>query len=178
MVPGSSPASPDDQAFLRVYDRLRRCAQLALAGEKAGVSVEATDLANIAYVRLRAAPATPAADDEAFYRRAAAVIRHILVDRARARAARKRGGGQARVPLADLPADTDSDDDRLVALDAALAKLERVDPRAAELVQLRYFAGLTQPEAAARLGVSLSTAEADWRRAKAWLAAETAGENH
>ena len=177
MTPEPSPLTAD-QAFLRVYDRLRRCAALALAGEKGGQSVEATDLVHLAYQRIRPT-ASAKWDSESFFKAAAGAIRRILIDRARHKNAQKRGGGRTRVPLGDadlaVHETIGENDDRLLALDTALMKLATVDPRAAELVQLRFFGGLTVEEAARTLGVSRATVENDWSRTREWLLREMRG---
>jgi RNA polymerase sigma factor (TIGR02999 family) len=97
-------------------------------------------------------------------------MRRILIDRARHKQTRKAGGGHLRLDLEGIePALGEGDDDRLLALDEALGRLEAEDPRKAELVKLRFFAGLTSEQAAAALGVSTSTAEKDWAYARSWL---------
>ena len=97
-------------------------------------------------------------------------MRRILIDRARHKQTRKAGGGRRRLDLDDVePALEEGDGDRLLALDEALRQLEAEDPRKAELVKLRFFAGLTAAQAAAALGVSTSTAEKDWAYARSWL---------
>jgi RNA polymerase sigma factor (TIGR02999 family) len=97
-------------------------------------------------------------------------MRRILVDKARRKQSRKAGGGRRRIDLDDLePALEEGDSDRLLALDEALQRLEAEDLRKAKLVKLRFFAGLTAEQAAAALGVSISTAEKDWAYARSWL---------
>ena len=105
-----------------------------------------------------------------FFAAAAEAMRRILIDRARRKQTRKAGGGRRRLDLDDIePALEVEDGDRLLALDEALRQLEVEDPRKAELVKLRFFAGLTAEQAAAALGVSTSTAEKDWAYARSWL---------
>ena len=116
----------------------------------------------------RPRPLPPAGTDRD--KPAAEAMRRILVDRARHKQTRKAGGGRRRVDLDDIePALEEENDDRLLALDEALRQLEVEDPRKAELVKLRFFAGLTAEQAAAALGVSTSTAEKDWAYARSWL---------
>jgi RNA polymerase sigma factor (TIGR02999 family) len=109
-----------------------------------------------------------------FFAAAAEAMRRILIDRARHKQTRKAGGGRRRLDLDAIePALEDGNGDRLLALDEALRRLEAEDPRKAELVKLRFFAGLTAEQAAAALGVSTSTAEKDWAYARSWLRVAT-----
>jgi len=157
-----------------VYDQLRRLAALKLAREKPGQTLDATALVHEAYLRLVDQEAPPSFRDRGHFLAAAAVaMRRILIDNARAKQARKRGGGQARQPLEDIPAPLP--DEELLALDEALHKLAEQDPVKAQLVELRYFAGLTGDQAAAVLGISPSTADRHWAYARAWLQAEVRG---
>jgi RNA polymerase sigma factor (TIGR02999 family) len=154
-----------------VYDELRKLAAARMTGEAPGQTLQATALVHEAYLRL--------VGDQRFDHRghffaaAAEAMRRILVDQARKRSSEKRGGGRRRVDLADAgallaaPADHAADD--LLALDEALAAFEVEDPARARLVKLRYFAGLSIPEAAAALGVSPATAKRQWVYARAWL---------
>jgi RNA polymerase sigma factor (TIGR02999 family) len=160
--------------FPRVYDELRRLAARQLADEAPGQTLDATALVHEAYLRLVASRATDA-PDAYFFAAAAEAMRRILVERARRRQAQKRGGGRHRadLDLDALPA-PDADDD-LLALDEALTRLAARDPQAAELVQLRHFAGLTAARAAEVLGVSPRTADRLWAFARAWLYRELRG---
>src|SRR3954471_7795751 len=158
-----------------VYAELRDLAAARLAQEKAGHTLQPTALVHEAYLRL--------VGDQAFDHRghffaaAAEAMRRILIDHARKKATRKRGGAGERVELdPDRFAAPDRPDD-LLALDEALTLLEREEPQVAALVKLRYFAGLTIPEAAAALGVSSRTADAWWAFARAWLLAKVRGES-
>jgi RNA polymerase sigma factor (TIGR02999 family) len=155
-----------------VYAELRRLAAARVAGQAPGFSLDATALVHEAYLKL-AAPGGDKrwADRQHFFAAAAEAMRHILVDRARRRSAAKRGGGAAR---ADLPEDAVAapdgrGDDEVLAVDEALGRLAAADPQAAELVKLRYFAGMSVPDAAAVLGVSPRTADRLWAYARAWL---------
>ena len=155
-----------------VYDDLRRLADQKMAHEKAGQTLSATALVHEAYLRL-VGPAGDAAFDGRghFFAAAAEAMRRILIDNARRKQAVRHGGGLRRVPLEEGHRLTDSPDG-LLALDDALTRFAVEEPAKAKLVTLRFFAGLTTPEAAAALGVSVATAERWWGYAKAWLYAE------
>jgi RNA polymerase sigma factor (TIGR02999 family) len=157
-----------------VYDELRALAAARMAEERVGHTLDATALVHEAYLRL-VGPAGSRWDGRGhFYAAAAEAMRRILVDHARTRAAAKRGGAVQRVPLGDDgPAAPEAGFD-LLALDEALTKLAAADPQAAALVNLRYFAGLTVPQAADSLGVSPRSADRLWAFAKAWLYRELA----
>jgi RNA polymerase sigma factor (TIGR02999 family) len=151
-----------------VYDELRKLAAARMAQERADHTLNPTALVHEAYLRL-------VGDQQFdhcghFFAAAAEAMRRILVEAARCKGRDKRGGGRRRVELTDYPAAAPADD--LLALDEALDRLAARDPARAELVKLRYFAGLTVPEAAAALGVSVTTAERSWAFARAWLYAE------
>jgi RNA polymerase sigma factor (TIGR02999 family) len=156
-----------------VYDELRRLAAAQLAREAPGQTLDATGLVHEAYVRLVGPAAEPTfANRRHFLAAAAQAMRRILVESARRKRAAKRGGGLRRRDLDpdQLHAPVLSED--LLALDEALGRLAAAEPQVAELVQLRYFAGLTIPQAAEALGVSPRTADAWWAYARAWLLAE------
>jgi RNA polymerase sigma factor (TIGR02999 family) len=142
-----------------------------MAQEKPGQTLQATALVHEAYLRLVGGDRTRDWDGRRhFFAAAAAAMRRILIDRARHKHNRKAEGGRRRLDLGDIePAPDEADGDRLLALDEALRRLEAEDPRKAELVKLRFFAGLSAERAAAALGVSLSTAEKDWAYARSWL---------
>jgi RNA polymerase sigma factor (TIGR02999 family) len=162
-----------DQLLPLVYDELRRLAAAQLAHEKPGQTLDATALVHEAWLRL--VPATPQAAFENrrhFFAAAAEAMRRILVERARARLALKRGGDRWRLRLDHLHLAADETPAEFLALHDALDKLTAKDPRKAELVKLRFFAGLTNQQAAEALGVSPSTADNDWAYARAWLRAE------
>jgi len=162
------------ELFDRVYDELKRMAAAQVRAE-AGHSVSPTELVHEAYLRLFPGPAPAFADRAYFFAAAATAMRRVRVDHARARGAAKRGGGQARGDLDSGSAAVPGPDLDLVALDEALDKLAARNPEAAKLVELRYFAGLTMPQVAEVLGVSLATSERRWAYTKAWLLAELAG---
>jgi RNA polymerase sigma factor (TIGR02999 family) len=160
-----------EQLLPLVYDELKRLAAQRLAQEKPGQTLQATALVHEAYLRLVGeAPSRDWDGRRHFFAAAAEAMRRILIDRARHKQTRKAGGGHRGIDLDDIePALDEGDGDRMLALDEALRQLEAEDPRKAELVKLRFFAGLTAEQAAAALGVSLSTAEKDWAYARSWL---------
>ncbi len=152
-----------------VYADLRRMADSFFRKERRDHTLQPTALVHEAYLRLVDGKGEGYQNREHFFRVAAVVMRHILIKHARARGAQKRGGEQERVPLAEemaveLPSDVD-----LLALDEALTKLGELDARQAQVVELRFFAGLSVEESAEVLGVSKRTVEGDWQLARAWL---------
>ena len=161
-----------EQLLPLVYDELRKLAAEKLAHEQPGQTLQATALVHEAYLRLVGGKQTNDWDGRRhFFAAAAEAMRRILIDRARHKLTKKAGGGRRRLDLDDIePAlDDEENADRLLALDEALRQLEAEDPRKAELVKLRFFAGLTTEQAAAALCVSTSTAEKDWAYARSWL---------
>lgn len=162
-----------DELLPLVYEELRRLAAHKMAGEAAGQTLQATALVHEAYLRLVGRDAAPGWKGRGhFFGAAAEAMRRILVERARHKRSLKAGGEFRRRDLdAVLPAAAAAGLD-LLALDDALGALEQRDARQAALVKLRFFAGMTVPEAAEALGVSTSTAENDWAYARAWLRLE------
>lgn len=164
------PAAAADLLPL-VYDELRKIAAARLAGEKPGQTLQATALVHEAYLRL-VGDGQPRAWNDRFHFLAAAAeaMRRILVDQARRKLRTKHGGDRDRVDLDEMtvPARDDRAAD-LLALDEVLTAFGREEPEKAELVKLRYFAGLTLDEAAACLGISPATAKRHWALARAWL---------
>jgi len=157
-----------------VYDELRRLAALRMAQENPGHTLQATALVHEAYLRLVGGENDRSYRDRShFFAAAAAAMRRILVDTARAKLTTKRGGDRQREVLPDIAAP--ADDDELLALDEALRRLAAEDPLKAQLVELRYFAGMTGDQAAEVLGISPSTADRHWSFARAWLQAEVRG---
>jgi RNA polymerase sigma factor (TIGR02999 family) len=150
-----------------VYDELRGLAAAQLASERPGQTLDATALVHEAYLRL--AGDRPFADRRHFFRVAAEAMRRVLIDRARRKRRTRHGGDRARVPLSDVEVPADATAEELLALDEALDRFAASDPVKAELVKLRYFAGLSEKEAAAALGISRATASRYWTYARAWL---------
>ena len=153
-----------------VYDELRKLAAQRLAQEKPGLTLQATALVHEAYLRLVGAEKVQPWDSRGhFFAAAAEAMRRILINQARDKNRLKRGGDRKRLNLDQLAAIEDATDDDLVALDEALEQLARVNPPCAELVKLRFFAGLNLDDVAASLGISRRTADRYWAFARAWL---------
>jgi RNA polymerase sigma factor (TIGR02999 family) len=151
-----------------VYAELRRLAAAQLSTEKPGQTLDPTALVHEAYLRLVGAAEPGVYRDRGhFFATAATAMRRILVDQARRKRAEKHGGGQHRQTLDDVAAPVS--DDELLALNDALDRLAAEDPQKARLVELRYFAGLTNDQAAAALAISPRTADRHWAYARAWL---------
>jgi RNA polymerase sigma factor (TIGR02999 family) len=166
-----------EQLLPLVYQELRKLAAAKLAHEKPGQTLQATALVHEAYVRLVDRTAEQQWDGSRhFFAAAAEAMRRILIERARRKQSRMGGGDHQRVELDALePAVLPMACDDLLGLDEALRKLEQKDARKAQLVKLRFFAGLTVAQAAEALGVSVSTAENDWTYARSWLRLEMQG---
>jgi RNA polymerase sigma factor (TIGR02999 family) len=159
-----------------VYGELRRLAAAQMASEKPGQTLDATALVHEAWLRL--VPAGPPAAWENrrhFFAAAAEAMRRILVDRARHKQSLKRGGGRQRLDFDRLDVAAEQTPDKFLILHEALARLEAKDKRKADLVKLRFFAGLTNEQAARTLGISPSTADNDWAYARCWLRHEIEG---
>ena len=172
-----------DRLAPRVYDELRRIAGHFMQGERPGRTVQTTALVHEAYLKLIDVTNVDWQHRAHFFAIAAQVMRHILLDQARRRVAAKRGGDAPRVVLdqvnLDQIPDTCSGRAReLIALDDALNALATVDPRKAQVIELRFFGGLSVEEAAEVLKVSPDTVMRDWRLARAWLLAELRGPQH
>jgi RNA polymerase sigma factor (TIGR02999 family) len=158
-----------DEILPQVYDELRKLAAAKLASERPGQTLDATALVHEAFMNLGGERSFATGSD--YLKAAALAMRRILVDRARARKAAKRGGGN-RVELETHHVALPPADDRLEALDEALSKLAVEHAQVAELVQLRYFGGLTLAQCANAMGVSERTADTWWAYGRAWLAVE------
>jgi len=160
------------------YDELRALAAARLAQEQPGQTLEATALVHEAYLRLVDVERAQHWNSRGhFFAAAAEAMRRILVESARRKQSLKRGGGRARLDLDQLETATAERLDDVLDIDAALAGLADADPQAAELVKLRYFAGLSIPQAAAVLGVSPRGADFLWAYARAWLLRSLGGDD-
>ena len=160
----------DEQLLQLVYSELHRMAEQKLAGELPGQTLQPTALVHEAYLRLVDVQIVQHWNSRGhFFGAAAEAMRRILIEQARRKASHKRGGQRMRVEMSDIEPAIAGPELDLIALSTALERLETTDARAAALVKLRFFAGLTMVEAAEVLGVSLATAENDWAYAKSWL---------
>lgn len=170
---GAGDARASDALVPLVYAELRRQARLALRRENEGHTLQATALVHEAWLRLDAQHEARWESRTQFLAVAAQTMRRVLVDHARTRRALKRGGGDVHVTLGNaVHAAVSSDSVDVLALDEALARLGAMDARKARLVELRYFAGLSIPEAAEALGISQSTVIREWAVARMWLRRE------
>jgi len=152
-----------------LYGELRRIAARHLRGERVGNSLQPTDLVHEAYLRLSELLGEPWKNRAHFYGVASRVMRNVLVDRARARLAGKRGGGVVRVTLDEALRVDEGRDVEIIVLEDALRELESVDPGKVRVVEMRYFGGLSIEETAEALGVSPATVKRDWVVARTWL---------
>lgn len=164
-----------DQLIPLVYERLRELAHQRLRGAPPEDSLNTTGLVHEAFIHLVDAPHLNLPDRAHFLALASEVMRNLLVDRARARMAAKRGGGEAPLELNETLWVAENDLESVTDLDDALSRLESLSPRQALLLQHRYFGGLSLEESATAVGTSLATAKRDLRSARAWLALELRG---
>jgi RNA polymerase sigma factor (TIGR02999 family) len=163
---------PSPEALLdEVYAELRGLAGSLMRGRPPGQTLQPTALVHEAYMRLarRSPDAAPWESRAHFFAVAAKAMRQVLANHARDRNAQKRGGGWSRVTLSEATQESETAEVDLIALHDALTELAELDPRKAELVELRFFGGLTMPEIAQVLDVSQPTLERDWRVARAWI---------
>lgn len=162
-----------EQLLPIVYDQLRAAAQRIMVGERAGHTLQATALVHEAYVKLAGPRRIPWQNRAHFYAAAAEAMRRIVVDHARARTSGIRGGPDARraaIELSGLPDLSSAEQSSgFLILDEAIARFERVDPQAASVVRLRYFAGLSVEQTAEALGISEPTVKRSWAFARGWL---------
>ena len=158
-----------DELLPLVYDELRKLAAHKMAGESAGHILQPTALVHEAWLRLSGAPEQQWDGRGHFFAAAAEAMRRILVDNARRKQRIRHGGGQERVDLSDAGMAAPLDDDKVILVNDALESLAREDALQAEVVKLRFFAGLSNAEAAAVVGVSEKTVQRYWSHAKAWL---------
>lgn len=170
----------DDQAFDQlyplVYSELRRVARRQLGRERPDHTLTTAALVNEAYLKMADQSSNPAEDRTHFFRIAARAMRQILVDHARRKKAEKRGGDWHKTSLEDKQFGVNARPEEMLALDGALEKLEQVDPRLRQLVEYRFFGGLTETEIAELQGVTTRTVQRDWARARAWLYREIYGD--
>ncbi len=160
-----------DELFTATYDELRRLASL-VRGNDPSATLNPTALVNEAYVKLASSPGLAPESRLHFKRLAARAMRQVLIEAARRRGARKRGGDYAMVTFDDGSIVADARAEDLIDLDVALDRLAKMNTRQALLVEYRFFGGIEVAEIAILLGISESTALRDWRSARAWLAAQ------
>jgi len=167
----NSPAQAGLAAELlpAVYEELRHLAGHMMARRSPGQTLQATALVHEAFLRLSRGETQPWQSPAHFYSAAAEAMRRILIDQARRKGALRRGGGQQRLSLDEVQLALDTPDDQLLAMDEALSKLAVEAPAKAELVKLRFFAGLTVAEAGKLLGMSERSVKRQWAFARAWL---------
>jgi RNA polymerase sigma factor (TIGR02999 family) len=168
---GEGDAEALDQLFPLMYDRMRQLAHQRLRNEPDG-SLNTTALVHEAYLKLVDSPRVSVRDRGHFLGLASRIMRHLLVDHARARKAAKRGLGTAPMPIEDVTWLADEAVETVAELDVALQRLEAIDERRTRILEQRYFGGLTLEETAATLGISLATVKRELRSARAWLARE------
>lgn len=171
---GGDPSALEELVPL-VHGELRRLARRAMARERGGHTLQTSALVNEAYLRLVDLSRVRWQDRAHFFAMSARLMRRILVDHARSRASRKRGGGARKVSFDEALVVSKEREADLVALDDALHALASVDPRKSQVVELRFFGGLGVDEAAEALHVSPETVARDWRLAKVWLLRELGG---
>ena len=166
---GKGDRSALDKLLPLVHAELRRIARRQMSQERPGHTLQATALVNEAYLKLAGQQGFEWQNRAHFFAVAAQVMRHILIDHARAHARDKRGGGAIQVSLDETAVLAEEQTEHLIALDEALRSLEVVDPRKSKIVELRYFGGLSIEETADVLNISPRTVRREWQRAKAWL---------
>jgi RNA polymerase sigma factor (TIGR02999 family) len=176
----SSAAAGDPKAAAEllplVYDELRKLAAVRMAEEKPGQTLQATALVHEAYLRLVGSDVISQWNGRGhFFAAAAEAMRRILIENARRKQAPKHGGGWNRLNLDDVGVGANHSAEQVIEFDEVLTRLQDVDPLAARLVELRFFAGLTMEQAAAALGISLRNAERNWTFARTWLHRELSG---
>ncbi|HEY4426248.1 MAG TPA: sigma-70 family RNA polymerase sigma factor [Pyrinomonadaceae bacterium] len=166
---GKGDRSALDKLLPLVHSELRRIAERQMSQERPGHTLQATALVNEAYLKLAGQQGFDWQNRAHFFAVCAQVMRHILIDHARAHARDKRGGGAVKVSLNDALVVADDQASHFIALDEALRVLERLDPQKGKIVELRYFGGLSVDEAAEVMNISPRTVRREWQRAKAWL---------
>lgn len=172
LIAQGDPTASEDLLPL-VYEELRALAHLRLANEKPGQTLQPTALVHEAYLRLVGNDEQQSWDNRGhFFSAAAEAMRRILVDIARRKQTLREGGNLARVDLEELQVEAPAVSEELLAIHEALENFERIEPEKAKLIKLRYFAGMTIPEAAQAMGLSTATVERHWAYARAWLHTE------
>ena len=161
-----------NQLMALVYDELHRIAARDMRREHGEHTLQTTAVVHEAYLRICQSGPIDWKDRAHFFAVVARQLRRVLVDHARRRRSEKRGGDVVKVPLWESDGGAVQIDERLVAVDEALGRLETLDPRAARVVELRFFGGLSELEAADALGISVATLKRDWDFAKTWLAGQ------
>jgi RNA polymerase sigma-70 factor (ECF subfamily) len=162
-------AAAREELVTLVYPELRRIAARYMRQERPGHTLRTTGLVNEMYLRLFGTAAIDWQSRAHFFAAVAREMRHILVDYARARDAKKRPDHRLAISLSAVEVPADEVEEDLLALNEALSRLESIDPRASRVVELRYFTGLSERETAEALGVSIATLKRDWAFARAWL---------
>jgi RNA polymerase sigma-70 factor (ECF subfamily) len=170
---GDGAAAED--LFRRVYRELRQLAGYYMRNERRDHTLQPTALVHEAYLRLIDQRNLPGDSRAHFFGVAANVMRRILIDHARAHRANKRGGRDVKVPLDDAPSVAVENSEHLLEIDRALERLAALDPRQAQIVELRFYGGLSVAETAEILGVAPRTVDRDWRIARGWLRRQLAG---
>jgi len=164
-----------DELLPLVYDELRKLAAYKMSNEAAGQTLQPTALVHEAWLKLVGSTEQQWRNRKHFFGAAAEAMRRILIDRARKRHRSRHGHGLQRIDLNQVDIAAETDDETLVAVDEALSRLAVESPERAELVKLRYFVGLSIPDAAEALGISESTAKRQWNYVRAWLYRELKG---
>jgi RNA polymerase sigma factor (TIGR02999 family) len=171
---GSDPKSAEELLKF-VYDGLRRLAAFKMAQQAPGQTLQATALVHEAWLKLVHSQNASFKNRAHFFSAAAEAMRHILIDRARRKQTKRHGGDLHKVDLEEFEIAAPAADDQLLAVNEALTKLASAHPAQAEVVKLRYFAGLTNEEVAQLLGISVSTVKNYWNFSRAWLFSEIEG---
>ncbi len=166
---GRGAADGESRLLPYVYDELRAIADRMMSGQPRGRTLHATVLVHEAYLKLFDGDRLDLNDRNHFFALAARAMRQVIVDEARGRGRRKRGGDRHRQALHESVAITDAPDVGILDLDAALSELAELDERQGQVVELRFFGGLDLPQVADVIGVSRATAEREWYAARAWL---------
>ncbi len=167
----ASGSTPVPVAWDETYERMRQLARRFMGARRSSHTLQATALANEAYLRLQKHVGGPS-DVRSLISLASYAMRSVLADHARRRAADKRGGSICRIPMDDTLACYEESAIDVIALDEALERLQAVDPRLTELINLRFFGGLSEEETAELLGLSVRTVRREWHLARAWLRQE------